>query len=406
MAFFGWGQESPFAQAEQRSADQQTAFQGMKDNLPALGLIAGLSMLAHNNGSRSVGQLIGQGGADALSAYGTWQKMQEIKKRQEQEDAWRLEDRQNAQKQQEWANSMAERKFGLDEQKMAFDQNMARQRLGMEGARLALARQNMALAERDRMTQEEYNRTHRMGQDGIPYVMRTGEDGKTYWEQDKDAMIIGQNGEVLGVKPTDPAKFTDVNALGKRYTQESGNYLDAGQHLQNLYVGARQNNAAGDLAMIFSYMKMLDPTSVVREGEQASAQNAAGVPDRVRNLYNNILTGQRLSPTQRREFLGVGRDLFKNQAEIQAPRSDYYSALARGYGIDPSYVLQDPYGNLLGQVDEYLNSAPPQQTPNAGNAAKTVPGVAGGMRGVYGGGQSSRSVRDMSNDDLLRSLGL
>jgi len=39
---------------------------------------------------------------------------------------------------------------------------------------------------------------------------------------------------------------------------------------------------------------MLDPGSVVRESEFATAQNAAGVPDQVRNMYNKVLSGTRL----------------------------------------------------------------------------------------------------------------
>ena len=60
--------------------------------------------------------------------------------------------------------------------------------------------------------------------------------------------------------------------------------------------------AASDIAMIFMFMKSLDPTSVVREGEQATAQNATGVPDRIRNLYNYIKKGNRLNEEQRGEF--------------------------------------------------------------------------------------------------------
>lgn len=146
MAFFGFGQASPFAEADQKAQDQQTAFQGMRDNLPALGLIAGLSMLARNNGNRSVGQLVGAAGGDALNAYGTWQKMQEAKKRLEMEDQWKKDEREYQRGQDAWRNNMAERKFGLDAAKMAQDLAMQRQRLGMEGARLALARQNAALA--------------------------------------------------------------------------------------------------------------------------------------------------------------------------------------------------------------------------------------------------------------------
>jgi hypothetical protein len=41
-------------------------------------------------------------------------------------------------------------------------------------------------------------------------------------------------------------------------------------------VATGKPSAAGDLSLMFSYMKMLDPGSVVRETEQALATNAAG----------------------------------------------------------------------------------------------------------------------------------
>ena len=387
MAFFGFGQASPFAEADQKAQDQQAAFQGMRDNLPALGLIAGLSMLARNNGNRSVGQLVGQASGDALNAYGTWQKMQEAKKRLEMEDQWKKDEREYQRSQDALRNALAERKFGLEEAKMAQDMAIARQRLGLEGARVALARQAAMQGRMDAAAKEEYERTHRIAPDGNPYVMRTGEDGKTYWELDRDRMIIGQNGEVLGVKQPDAAKFTDVNALGKRFMDESGSYQNAGEHLTNLYVGAKQNNAAGDMGMIFSYMKMLDPTSAVREGEQASAQNAAGVPDRVRNIYNNLLTGQRLSPAQRREFLSMGLGLFQEQEKRLSPRKEYFSGIARQYGMDPSLILQDPYGGLGAEVDGYLKEAattvPASPGAGAGTPApRVVPGVSGAAPAV------------------------
>ena len=50
-------------------------------------------------------------------------------------------------------------------------------------------------------------------------------------------------------------------------------------------------------------MKVLDPGSTVREGEFANAQNAAGVPDRIRNLFNNWSKGQRLDEKQRQDFI-------------------------------------------------------------------------------------------------------
>ena len=109
MAFFGFGQESPYAEAAQDAQDRQAAFDGIKDNLPALGLIAGLSMLARNNGTRSVGQLVGMAGGDALSAYSTWKKLEEAKARQKMLDDERKEQREYDRGQDAWRNDMAER---------------------------------------------------------------------------------------------------------------------------------------------------------------------------------------------------------------------------------------------------------------------------------------------------------
>lgn len=74
-------------------------------------------------------------------------------------------------------------------------------------------------------------------------------------------------------------------------------------------IEAVDDSAAGDLAMIFNFMKMLDPGSVVRESEFATAQNSAGVPDRIRNTYNRALEGTRLAPDQRVDFKAQAEQL-------------------------------------------------------------------------------------------------
>lgn len=71
-----------------------------------------------------------------------------------------------------------------------------------------------------------------------------------------------------------------------------------------------EGTAAGDLSLIFNYMKMLDPGSTVREGEFATAQNAQGVGGRITSLYNQILSGERLTQDQRDEFTSLAEKLF------------------------------------------------------------------------------------------------
>lgn len=98
------------------------------------------------------------------------------------------------------------------------------------------------------------------------------------------------------------------------------------------------NTPAGDVSIVFAYMKMIDPGSVVREGEFATAENTAGVPERVLNLYNKALKGKRLSSKQRADFINSAEAVYSQYQSSQAPIDALYQGLAMKYGIDPTLV--------------------------------------------------------------------
>jgi hypothetical protein len=78
-----------------------------------------------------------------------------------------------------------------------------------------------------------------------------------------------------------------------------------------IIASASDPSPAGDLALIFNYMKILDPGSTVREGEFANAQNSGGIDDKTVALYNQVIKGTRLSQTQRDDFLGRAAMLYE-----------------------------------------------------------------------------------------------
>lgn len=110
-------------------------------------------------------------------------------------------------------------------------------------------------------------------------------------------------------------------------------------------------SAAGDLALIFSFMKILDPNSVVREQEFANAQNAAGVPDMVRNAWNRALRGERLNPEQREDFMRTAIATYK-QAEQQVKSiTDQYGGIADERGLARKRTL--PSFGYAGEFPEF-----------------------------------------------------
>jgi hypothetical protein len=111
------------------------------------------------------------------------------------------------------------------------------------------------------------------------------------------------------------------------------------QAYKDLKSASGKPSAAGDLSIIFGYMKMLDPTSVVREGEQASAANATGVPDRILNIYNKVAKGQRLNPNQRQDFINQASLRYQNNLQRHNEVVQTYSGYADQIGVDPKYIV-------------------------------------------------------------------
>lgn len=95
-----------------------------------------------------------------------------------------------------------------------------------------------------------------------------------------------------------------------------------------------------DIALIFAFMKLLDPNSVVREGEFATAQNSQGIPDQWRNAYNRALSGARLNPVQRKDMLGTANRYYGNYRSAYNTAAENYRGYARDAGLKPDNVAR------------------------------------------------------------------
>lgn len=119
---------------------------------------------------------------------------------------------------------------------------------------------------------------------------------------------------------------------------------------------ASNPSAAGDLALIFNYMKVLDPGSTVREGEFANAQNAAGIPERIRALYNNATQGTRLTESQRSDFLSRARNLYENAERSYMRTYNQYKDIAERRNLPISDALIDYRYQSSMQFPQFFSS--------------------------------------------------
>jgi hypothetical protein len=139
-----------------------------------------------------------------------------------------------------------------------------------------------------------------------------------------------------GVIPADKRTEAEFK-LRKEFTDQTKVFQDIKSSYGRVKVS--EDTAVGDLSLIFGFMKMLDPGSVVREGEFATAQNAAGVPERVANLYNRVISGERLSKSQRDSFKGQAEKLYKSASEQEKVVRDGIGRIAGGYGLNTKNIF-------------------------------------------------------------------
>ena len=140
----------------------------------------------------------------------------------------------------------------------------------------------------------------------------------------------GPNAEAIS---TARREFSGLPAV-KSFAEQASAY-------GRVVASAEDPSPAGDLALIFNYMKVLDPGSTVREGEFATAEQAGSVDDRTRSLYNRILEGTRLSTDQRADFLNRATRLYQDAEQQYRRVADQYSEFARAAGLPVEQVIPD-----------------------------------------------------------------
>jgi hypothetical protein len=98
-------------------------------------------------------------------------------------------------------------------------------------------------------------------------------------------------------------------------------------------------SAGGDLALVYSFMKTMDPGSVVKEGEFKAAANAAGLSDRIVTSFGKVDNGEILSPSQRQDLASQARVMRDNNRRRAEAVAKAYGDLATRAGFTPVDVL-------------------------------------------------------------------
>ena len=221
-----------------------------------------------------------------------------------------------------------------------------------------LAASRIASRAEERKAEKETNKTvemlQRMGAD--PKLIELAQAGYAKeaiglaYAKPKAPEFMEVNGKIVKIDPTTGAATEvfaggpDAKAIAEARKEFTGlkpvkDFADQSVAYSRIIKSIEDPSPSGDLALIFNFMKVLDPGSVVREGEFATAQNAGSVDERVRGLYNRVISGERLTPEQRADFADRATRLYQGGLQEYGALSQQYSAFAKAAGLPVEQVI-------------------------------------------------------------------
>jgi hypothetical protein len=86
-------------------------------------------------------------------------------------------------------------------------------------------------------------------------------------------------------------------------------------------------------------MKMLDPGSVVRETEFATARDTAGLYTRLENSLKKAESGQFLQPKQREEFVNLAKQYLDSAQKKAGDDKKALGVVVKNYKLNPDNVF-------------------------------------------------------------------
>jgi hypothetical protein len=140
----------------------------------------------------------------------------------------------------------------------------------------------------------------------------------------------------------DTAKvFEQEEKLRKEFQNRTKVYGELGTTFSNIKASSEAKTGPGDIALITGFMKMLDPGSVVRETEFATARDTAGLYERLLNTSQKLQSGQlfTLDSKQRQEYVNLAQQYLNAAQKKAAQDKRDLSAVVTNYKLNPENVF-------------------------------------------------------------------
>lgn len=169
------------------------------------------------------------------------------------------------------------------------------------------------------------------------------------------------NAQAKGNKSGD-VNFKAETSLRKEFASTQKDYNVINTAYNNLNQLSKSNTPQAQISLLYQFMKIQDPNSVVRESEFATAASAGSYGDKIQNAVTRLMNGQRLTNDQVKGFVNAAGNLYTAQRQSFTKSKKYYQGLANEYGLNPDRITYDGGDSL----DTSGNKPPAQGSTDLG----------------------------------------
>jgi muramidase (phage lysozyme) len=177
-----------------------------------------------------------------------------------------------------------------------------------------------------------------------------GVDPKVWLKQQSEAAASN-------ALPVDPKQVAEVRkeVLG---IPSYKNLKQAAPVYRAMSATAATDSKASDLNLIYGLGKIMDPGSVVREGEMALAQGTAGIDDRLAGLAKSVFGGARLQPETRAALMAEAHGRMKSYEDEFDVDAQHYRGIAKRGRMNEEDVVPTFERSKPWQAPAKPNAAP------------------------------------------------
>jgi hypothetical protein len=200
---------------------------------------------------------------------------------------------------------------------------------------------NLSEAEKNERIQEREGREQKQKE------LQAWLEGKKAKREEEKYEFDKQKNELEAMRQSGKQTFEMEEKLRDGFVKATNTFSTVRDQYGVIRAVAKDTSGAGDIALIFAFMKMVDPGSSVKEGEFATAENAPGVPERLRGKYNRFVSGEHFTPQTRLDFVRQAENMFNSYKVNFEKTKEMYNNLADAYNLDKKRVTEIvPIGSI------------------------------------------------------------